>query len=563
MKVVIIGGVAAGASAAARLRRLDETAEIILFEKGSHVSYANCGLPYHLGGVIPQRKSLLVVTPEKFKRQFNVQARVESEVVSIDRTARNVTVRTREGETYTESYDKLVLATGSSPIPLQIPGIEDPRVTHLWTLADMDQVMSHVNAGAKRVVLVGAGFVGLEVAENLREKGLEVTVVQRSAHVLSTVDREMALPLARELESCGVRFEFERVVKKFITNESHLGVVLDNGKQFECDFAILCAGVKPNSELARSAGLELGTRGHIVTDEYLKTSDPNIFAAGDAVEVRDPILGGRTAIPLAGPANKQGRLVADNIMGAQARYLGSIGASILKAGKLTVGMVGLTEARLKQKSVAYEKIYLCPNSNASYYPGGTILNIKLIFAPDGKILGAQAVGVKGVDKRIDVIAAAMRNGMTASELGYLELSYAPPYNSAKDPVNMAGMIAENVLTGTSKVVHADSIPGGSFLLDVREVSEFNLGTIPGSVNIPLGALRERLAELPKEREIVVFCLAGTRGYVAERILRQHGFSVKNLSGGYLIWKLFNPESLSKPVISCCSPVGGTKISKRF
>lgn len=554
---------AAGASAAARLRRLDETAEIILFEKGSHVSYANCGLPYHLGGVIPQRKSLLVVTPEKFKRQFNVQARVESEVVSIDRTARNVTVRTREGETYTESYDKLVLATGSSPIPLQIPGIEDPRVTHLWTLADMDQVMSHVNAGAKRVVLVGAGFVGLEVAENLREKGLEVTVVQRSAHVLSTVDREMALPLARELESCGVRFEFERVVKKFITNESHLGVVLDNGKQFECDFAILCAGVKPNSELARSAGLELGTRGHIVTDEYLKTSDPNIFAAGDAVEVRDPILGGRTAIPLAGPANKQGRLVADNIMGAQARYLGSIGASILKAGKLTVGMVGLTEARLKQKSVAYEKIYLCPNSNASYYPGGTILNIKLIFAPDGKILGAQAVGVKGVDKRIDVIAAAMRNGMTASELGYLELSYAPPYNSAKDPVNMAGMIAENVLTGTSKVVHADSIPGGSFLLDVREVSEFNLGTIPGSVNIPLGALRERLAELPKEREIVVFCLAGTRGYVAERILRQHGFSVKNLSGGYLIWKLFNPESLSKPVISCCSPVGGTKISKRF
>lgn len=555
MKVVIIGGVAAGASAAARLRRLDETAEIILLEKGSHVSYANCGLPYHLGGVIPQRKSLLVVTPEMFRRQFNVQARVESEVVSIDRSAKKVTVRTSEGETYLESYDKLVLATGSSPISLQIPGIEDPRVTHLWTLADMDQVLSHVNAGAKRVVLVGAGFVGLEAAENLCEKGLEVTVVQRGTHVLSTVDREMALPLARELESCDVRFEFEKMVKKFITNESNLRVVLDDGKQIECDFATLCAGVKPNSELARSAGLELGLQGHIVTDEYLTTSDPNIFAAGDAVEVRDPILGGKTAIPLAGPANKQGRLVADNIMGAQARYWGSIGTSILKAGKLTVGMVGLTEDRLKQKSVAYEKIYLCPNTNAAYYPGGTLLNIKLIFAPDGKILGVQAVGVKGVDKRIDVIATAMRNGMTAPELAYIELSYAPPYNSAKDPVNMAGMIAENVLNGTSQIVHADSIPDGSFLLDVREVAEFNLGTIPGSVNIPLGTLRERLTELPKEREIVVFCLAGTRGYVAERILRQHGFNVKNLSGGYLIWKLFNPDSLSKPVLSCCTPVG--------
>ncbi|NCC60553.1 MAG: CoA-disulfide reductase, partial [Verrucomicrobiae bacterium] len=312
MKVVIIGGVAAGASAAARLRRLDEAAEIILLEKGSHVSYANCGLPYHLGGVIPQRKSLLVVTPERFKRQFNVQVRIESEVVSIDRTAKNVTVRMRGGETYIESYDKLVLATGSSPVPLQIPGIESPRVTHLWTLADMDQALFHITAGAKRVALVGAGFVGLETAENLREKGLEVTVVQRSNHVLSTVDREMAVPLAKELESSGIRFEFERVVKKFITNESHLGVILDNGKQIKCDFAILCAGVKPNSDLARSVGLELGTHGHIVTDEYLRTSDPDIFAAGDAVEVRNPILGGRIAIPLAGPANKQGRLVADN-----------------------------------------------------------------------------------------------------------------------------------------------------------------------------------------------------------------------------------------------------------
>ena len=557
MKVIIVGGVAAGAGAATRLRRLDESAEIILLEKGSHVSYANCGLPYHLGGVIPERRSLLVVTPEMFKNQFNVQVRTESEVVSIDRAAKNVTVRNKGGETYTESYDKLILATGSSPIPLPIPGIEDPRVTHLWTLADMDRTLAHLGTGAKRVVLVGAGFVGLETAENLREKGLEVTVVEGLDHALSTIDKEMAVPLQKELESHGISFELERMVTKFITDGPHLGVVLDNGKELECDFAILCAGVKPNSGLARDAGLELAERGHIVSDEYLRTSDPDIFAAGDVVEVRDPILGGKTTIPLAGPANKQARVVADNIMGGKVKYWGSLGTSILKAGNLTVGMVGLTEARLKRMNVDYQKVYLCPNSNATYYPGGTVLKIKLLFAPDGKILGAQAVGIKGVDKRIDVIATAMRCGMSAPELGGLELSYAPPYNSAKDPVNLAGMIVENVLNGTSQIIHVDNLSSESYLLDIRETHEFKLGSIPGAVNIPMSVLRERLNELPKDREIVVFCVAGIRAYVAERALRQHGFNVKNLSGGYLIWKLFNPDSLALPTMPCCGP-GGAK-----
>lgn len=557
MKVMIVGGVAAGASAAARLRRLDETAEIILLERGAYISYANCGLPYHLGGVIPKRDSLLVMPEAKFKAWFNIDIRTQSEAVSIDRNTKSVTVRKSDGTEYTESYDKLLLATGSSPIVPSMPGSDDDRILPFWTIPNMDSIAGRVGQGAKNVVIVGAGFIGLETAENLAERGLNVTVVELMEQVLPTIDREMATPLAQELSSLGIALKLGCKVASFEKSGDTLSVVLDSGEKIPADLVVMSIGVKPNSELAKAAGLELGARGHIKVDEFMRTSDESIYAAGDAVEVFDPVTDGVTAIPLAGPANKQGRIAADNMAGGKSRYLGSIGTAVLKVGSLNAASVGLTERRIKQLGLDYEKIYLHPGSNASYYPGSNQLHIKLLFAPDGKILGAQIVGGKGVDKRIDTIAGAMRSRLTAAELGTLELAYAPPFNSAKDPVNFAGFIAENVLSGNSKVVHSDNIPSEALLLDVREPAETELGVIPGSITIPLGKLRSRLNELDKSKEIVVLCQVGLRGYLAERILRQNGFNVRNLSGGYLTWKYFHPAPFvpaERTPVTACRPV---------
>ena len=545
MKVIIVGGVAAGASAAARLRRLDESAEIILLEKGPFISYANCGLPYHLGGVIPERDDLLVMTPEKFASWFRIDVRTGNEAVRIDRAKKTLTIRRAEGE-YGENYDKLLLAVGATPAGEAFPEVEYPHVTHLWTISDMDRALKRL-PGAKQAVVVGAGFIGLEAAENLRERGLSVTVVQRGGHVLPTLDAEMAGALADELASAGIDVRFGRQVRDFHEHPDHVEVELDDGSKIEAGLAIVSTGVRPNTAIAAEAGLECGPRGHIVVDRYLRTSDPDIFAAGDAVEVAEPIFGGKTAIPLAGPANKHGRIAADNICGGQSVYRGSFGTSIVKVGRLSAGAVGLTESRLKDMGRPYRKLYIHPASNASYYPGGARLALKLIFGEDGTICGAQIVGAKGVDKRIDTIAQAMRNGLKAPQLGELELAYAPPYSSAKDPVNFAGFVAEDILTGKSDVVYADAIPADAQVLDVREPDEHELGAIPGAVNIPLGQLRDRLAELDRSRLIVTCCQVGLRGYLAERILKQHGFRAANLSGGWLTWKMFHREP-GKPTV---------------
>ena len=539
MKTVIVGGVAAGAGVAARLRRLDESAEIMMFERGAFISYANCGLPYHVGGVIPQREALIVMTENRFKTWFNVDVRTKSEVIAVDRAAKKVTVRSETG-TYQESYDKLVLATGSSPVMMDIPGSDDPRVMRLWTIPDMDSIIAAIDGGARTAVVVGAGFIGLEIAENLNERGLDVTLVELSDQVLPTIDKEMSTTLAQELSSAGIALRLARKVTAFEKSADAFHAVLDDGEKLPADLVVMSVGVKPNSELAQAAGLDVGPRGHIIVDDTLQTSDPSIYAAGDVIEVNDPILGGKTAIPLAGPANKQARIVADNLVGRTSRYRGSIGTAVLKVGTLAAGSVGFTERRLKQMGIPYHKIYNHPASCATYYPGGSQLHIKLLFAPDGKILGAQVVGHEGVAKRLDTIAGAMCCGASASELADLELAYAPPFNSAKDPVNFAGMIADNVLKGDTHLTHSDAIPADALILDVREPAEVALGAIPGSTNIPLGQLRDRIKELDTARAIVTVCRVGLRGYLAERILRQNGYRVSNLSGGYTTWTYFHP-----------------------
>ena len=547
MKVIIIGGVAGGASAAARLRRLDEQAEIILVERGESISYANCGLPYHLGNVIPDRNDLLVMTPEKFNARFRVDVRTRCEAVSIDRVNKKIILRDLvSGSEVSETYDKLILSTGSSPAPVSSPGADHPGVFHLWTLADMDKLEAHIRNGAEKVLVIGGGFVGLELAENLNERKLEVTLIQRGRQLLPTLDYEMSSLLVTELRRQGIRVEMDTEVTSFQPEDKGFSAILSNGRELPADTAVLSIGVKPNSELAKTAGLELGTRGHIVTDQELRTSDPDIYAVGDVIEVTDPIFGGRTAIALAGPANRQGRMAADNITGRHSQYQGTIGTSVIKVGRLTAGMTGYSERRLASMDVPYHKIYLHPNSNASYYPGGAQLHMKVIFGHDGKLFGAQIVGAKGVDKRIDVISSAVWNGKKIQELAELELAYAPPYASAKDPVNLAGMIGENVIGGLTRLAHFDSLPDGCFLLDVREKAEFELGSLPGARNIPLGDLRKRLAELPRGRMIYIFCQSGLRGYVAERILAQHSFDAVNLSGGYLTWKMFQPLQATPP-----------------
>ncbi|HQL87233.1 MAG: Coenzyme A disulfide reductase [Lentisphaerae bacterium ADurb.Bin082] len=554
MRVVIIGGVAGGAGTAARLRRLDEKAEIIMVERGANISYANCGLPYNLGRVIPERDSLLLMTPEEFHGRFNVDVRVRCEALSIDRANKSVRLRYLDsGEEKVEKYDKLVLATGSEPCPLPIPGVDLPGVHRLWTLDDMDKLEQCLAAGAKRAVVVGGGFVGIELAENLHERGLEVTLVELANFIMPSLDWEMSNLLVEELRRNGLGVELGVGLAGVKKTENGLQVQLSDGRSLDGDLGALCLGVRPNSALAKAAGLELGPRGHIVVDEKLRTSDPDIFAVGDVIEVIDPVFKGKVAIPLAGPANRQARIAADNICGGNSTYKGSLGTSIIKVNELTAANVGYSERLLKSRGVQYEKIYLHPRSHASYYPGGTSLHIKVLFSKEGKIFGAQIVGKKGVDKRIDALAIAMLQGMDIRELAALELAYAPPYSSAKDPVNFVGMIAENILSGLSRSVHFEDLPKDAFLLDVREEEEFAEGCVPGAVNIPMNSLRERHVELPHDRKIFVYCRSGVRSYVMERVLRQLGYDVVTVSGGILTWKMLQaikPSSAPLKVESC-------------
>lgn len=540
MKLIIVGGVAGGASAAARMRRLDEKAQIVLFERGDYVSFANCGLPYHMGGVIAEREKLLVMPTERFRGRLAVDLRLRHEVVAIDRAAHAVRVlNLATGEELTETYDKLLLATGSSPVRPSLPGVDDPDILTLWTMSDMDAIKARAEGDVKRAVVVGGGFIGLEAVENLRHRGVAVTLVELQPHVLPTLDAEMAAFLNRELtQSGGVTVRLGAAVERFERDEkNHLRVHIAGGETLEVDLVVLSAGVRPNSLLARDAGLAVGERGGIVTDGTMRTSDPDIYAVGDAVQVTDPVLGLPAQIPLAGPANRQGRLAADALAGLPvAPYRGTWGTAIVKVFGLTAASVGASEKALQKAGASYEKIYLHPFSHATYYPGAQPMHLKLLFTREGRILGAQIVGGEGVDKRIDVLATAMQAGLHVADLERLELAYAPPFSSAKDPVNFAGYVAGNVLRGQMRQAFADALTADAFLLDVRDADEVESGVIPGAVAIPLGQLRKRMGELPRDRKIVVYCAVGIRGYLAEQLLRPNGFDVYNLAGGIASWR---------------------------
>ncbi|MGI6559688.1 MAG: FAD-dependent oxidoreductase [Limnochordia bacterium] len=536
-KVVIVGGVAGGATAAARMRRLDEDAEIVLLERGEYVSFANCGLPYHIGGVIPDRESLLVQTAAGMRTRYRIDVRTGHEVLRIHRPEKEVEVLEREtGKVYREGYDYLVLSPGAEPIRPDLPGIDAEGIFILRTMEHMDSIIDFMKTNEpRRAVVVGAGFIGLEMAENLHALGLQVDIVEMAPQVFIQLDEEMAALVHARLRKAGVGLHLGRAVKGFREREGGLEVQLVDGSALQTDMVILAVGVRPDTRLAEECGLLVGGAGILVND-YLQTSDPSIYALGDAIEIRDPILNRSVPIPLAGPANKQGRIVANNISGRRERYSGSVGTAIVQVFGLHVGVAGANRRSLEEANIDFSSVVIHPLSHAGYYPGAKPLSIKVHFTRGGRILGAQVVGEQGVDKRIDVLATAIKVGLTVYDLQGLELAYAPPFSSAKDPVNMVGFVAGNVCNGDVYVVNWDEI-GERFVLDVREPSEYAKGHIPGAVNIPLGQLRERLGELPRDREMVVYCRVGMRSYIATRILMQRGFkSVFNLSGGYRTYR---------------------------
>lgn len=547
-RILIVGGVAGGASAAARARRMDEHAEIIVFERGEFISFANCGLPYHIGGDIPSRDALLLQTPQSFKRRFNVEVRVFSEVVSIDRAARTIRVRDlARGEEYQEHYDKLLLSPGAAPIRPPLPGMDAPGVLTLRNIPDMDRILAALtHHRPTHVTVVGGGFIGLEMIEALHQRGLPVTLLELSEQVMAPVDREMAAMLHACIREAGVDLRLRTGLNAIEHLESDsLRLHLGDGSTLDTGLVILAIGVKPETLLASKAGLELGPRGGIKVDAGMRTSDPDIFAVGDAIEELDFVTGEPALVPLAGPANRQGRIAADNMLGRSEQYHNTQGTAICKVFDLAVAATGLNEKRLRQLGMAYEKIYVHPGSHAGYYPGAQPVSLKLLFAPDGRILGAQAVGKDGIDKRIDVLAVAQRAGMTVYQLQDLELTYAPPFGSAKDVINMAGFVASNHLKGDSPVCHVSDVQAlrpDQLVLDVRNPGELEkLGRIPGAINIPLDELRGRLDELPKDKELIISCQVGLRGHVATRMLVQHGFKAKNLSGGFKTWQMATAE----------------------
>ena len=551
MKIVIVGGVAAGMSCAARLRRLDEQAQIIVFEKDEHVSFANCGLPYHIGGVIQERARLLVQTPESLKTILNLDVRIFSTVTAIDPAAKKVAVReTRTNRVYEETYDQLVLAPGAKSLRPPLPGLDHPAIFELRNMTDMDGIVARVATGAKRAVVMG-GYIGIEAAENLRLRGLDVTVIEKMPQLMGPLDPEMAQLLQEELERHGVQVRTNCGVTGFEDRGGRVAVKLERSEAVEADLVIFALGSLPNTELARAAGLKLGPRGGMVVDDHMRTSQPDIYAAGDAVESVDLVSGQPVYIPMAGPANRQGRIIADNICGRDSRYRGTQGTAILKVFELTAAMTGLNEKVLKQSGTLYHKVYVSPSGHAGYYPGTFPMLIKLLFTPDGqRILGAQILGRDGVDKRIDVLATAMRGNLSVWDLEHLELAYAPPYGSAKDPVNMAGFAACNLLRGDTELWYAEEfarLSKNAALIDVRSQAEFELWHVPGAVNLPLAQLRAQLGSLDKSRAYYVYCKVGLRSYLAYRILKQSGFQVKTLAGGTEVFRLFHPEP--SPVIA--------------
>lgn len=540
-KIVIIGGVAGGATAATRLRRLNEEDKIVLFEKGEYISFANCGLPYHVGGVIKERENLLLQTVDGMNQQYGLDVRNFSEVLEINPQSKSVTVLNHQtGERYIESYDQLIISTGAKAIVPPIVGIEEAdNVFRLRNIPDMDQIKAYIAENQiATATVVGGGFIGLEMMENLVELGIQVQLIEMAPQVMPTIDIEMAQLIHSQMNIHGVNLILNDGLKEFRQNGREL--LLTSGKTLQTDMTILSIGVLPENTLAKVAGLELGYKGGIKVNQQLQTSQPDIYAIGDAIEVIDLVSGQPTHIPLAWPANRQGRLVADIINGSDARYFGTQGTAVAKVFELTVASTGNSERLLKQAGIEYETIHIHPNSHAGYYPGASPIALKLLFGIDGKILGAQAIGTEGVEKRIDVIATAMRFGARADQLASIELSYAPPYSSAKDPVNMLGYTADNILSGkvaTFQWSQVDElISNNAFLLDVREEFELATGTIESSHHIPLNQLRQRLGELPKNQPIYVYCQVGHRGYNAARILSQAGFDVKNLDGGYKTYK---------------------------
>ncbi|WP_154179862.1 FAD-dependent oxidoreductase [Vibrio furnissii] len=557
-KIVIIGGVAGGASAAARARRLSEDAQIIMFERGPFVSFANCGLPYHIGGDIKERANLLLQTPESFLARFNVDVRVMNDVVRINRADKTITVRNLLDQSeYQESYDFLLLSPGAGPIVPPIPGLDNPLTHSLRNIPDMDRILETIQMNQPdHATVIGGGFIGLEMMEAFHQLGIKTTLIEMADQVMTPVDREMAGFAHAEIRAKGIDLHLgvalQAVEFKPTTsmpsidsgeNTEHqhmsgeLDLTLSNGETLTTDILIMAIGVRPETKLAAEAGLHIGALGGIETNESLQTSDPSIYAVGDAIEEKDFVTGQSTLVPLAGPANRQGRMAADNMLGRSETYQGTQGTAICKIFDLAVASTGKNEKQLKRAGIAYEKVYVHTASHASYYPGAEVVSFKMLFDPtSGKIFGAQAVGKDGIDKRIDVMAVAQRAGMTVEQLQHLELTYAPPYGSAKDVINQAAFVATNLMKGDAKAIHfdeIDSLTDEQLLLDVRNPGELdNVGYLPGAINIPVDQLRQRMNELPKDKEIIIYCQVGLRGNVAYRQLVNNGYKARNLLGGY-------------------------------
>ncbi len=536
-KIVIVGGVAGGASAATRLRRLDEEAEIFMFERDGYVSFANCGLPYYIGETIQDRSKLLVQTPEKLLARFNIDVRIHSEVVQVFPDKKTVLVNSKDRGMYEESYDSLILSPGAKPLRPPIPGIDGERIYTLRNIPDTDRVKQKVDEeNTKSAIVIGGGFIGVEMAENLIERGLSVTLIEAAPHVLAPFDTEMVMIAEQELAAHGVELVLGDGVEAFQEDAYGVEVSLKSGRTVKADMVLAAIGVAPDTKFLKDSGLELGPRGHIIVNDGLETNIAGIYAVGDAIEIVDYVHGGKGAVPLAGPANKQGRIVADQIAGLSTTYKGTQGTSIIKIFSLTGASTGLNERTLRRLQIPYHAVYSHPSSHATYYPDAETISMKLLFDPDGKVLGAQAFGREGVDKRIDVIATVIRLNGSIYDLTELELSYAPPFSSAKDPVNMIGYMAENFLSGKTDIITINDIDhfdaDKAQLVDVRSNTEHKNGHIPGSIHIPVDELRQRLNELDKNKEIWAYCAVGLRGYTASRILSQNGFRVKNLSGGY-------------------------------
>ncbi|MFO8145582.1 MAG: FAD-dependent oxidoreductase [Candidatus Syntrophosphaera sp.] len=561
-KYVVIGGVAGGATTAARLRRRDENSEIIMFERGSHISYANCGLPYYIGDVIKDRERLFVQTPQSFRARLNVDVRIDTEITKIDRDAKKVHAKNlKTGEEYTESYDKLLLSPGAEPLRPPIPGIDDELIFTLRNVPDTDQIKECIKThDIKRAVVVGAGFIGLEMAENLHHLGIFVTIVEMAEQVMTPLDYEMAAEVHQHLKTKNVELYLNDAVKSFERRSGIIQVNLTSGRELDADMVILSIGVRPDSRLAMDAGLEISANKGIMVNEYLQTSDPDIYAVGDAIAMPNPITQKTFLTYLAGPANKQGRIAADNMVGGnKSKYCGSINTAIAKVFDITVASTGISEKILKQDDIPYLASIIHSTSHAGYYPDALPLTLKIVFSPEeGRLYGAQLVGFDGVDKRIDILSHVIKNNQTIYDLERIEHAYAPPFSSAKDPVNLAGMVADNILNGLMKIIHWHELQGwdkkDTVLMDVRLADEFDLGTIEGAINIPVDEIRSRLDEIPKDKRIVILCGTGHRSYFAARILLQKGYEqVYNLSGGYLTYehatqKQSNEDIFSKDII---------------